>query len=147
MANKALGKEKPVHKQLLFDSDFFVGWVFAADTHHRTVERLLQSVQEQNLHPLTTNWVLLETATVLSHRKNQQLAIDFLDHIERINFPVVTITEALQEKALLLFRSQTRKGTSTTDCGNVAVMRELGIEHIASFDKAYSKQFGVQLFG
>ncbi len=135
----------PNNKHILFDSDFFVGWMLAGDSHHKAVLKSMSAIQENSLLPITTSWVVAETATFLSHRKSQALASEFLQKIEDISFPIVHMTESLQAAAQKIFSSQTKKGTSMTDCGNVAVMQQLDISEIASFDKAYSKQFGLKL--
>jgi predicted nucleic acid-binding protein len=88
--------------------------------------------------------VVAETATVLSHRSGQALARKFLDVIERSKLPIVHITEELQKEALKIFKQQSLKGTSVTDCANVTILRRLKIPKIFSFDKVYPKKFGIE---
>jgi predicted nucleic acid-binding protein len=95
---------------------------------------------------VTTSYVVAETPTVLSHRSGQGLAKAFLDEIiENGNFPVIFIAKDLYEQALDIFKQQIKKGSSVTDCANVAVVRRFNIPTIFSFDKVYPKGFEVEL--
>jgi predicted nucleic acid-binding protein len=135
----------PFH--ILIDSDAFVGRINPDDAHHERANRIFQVLAEKKVRLVTTSFVVAETATVLSHRVGQSLAQAFLEVIQRGNIPVIHIDEALQAAALDLFSEQTKKGTSVTDCANVAVVRRLGITEIFSFDQGYPKRFGVMLAG
>ena len=63
------------------------------------------------------------------------------------DFPVIFIDEDFHQRALDIFREQTKRGISLTDCANVAVMQRFGITSIFSFDKFYAKEFGLTLAG
>jgi predicted nucleic acid-binding protein len=89
--------------------------------------------------------VIGETATVLSHRQGQALAVQFLTVIEHSRVPVIYIDEPLYQQGIALFKEQTQKGTSITDCLNVVVMRQYQIKSILSFDQGYPRQFGLPL--
>lgn len=130
---------------ILIDSDAFVGLVMQTDPHHARAKEIYGEIKAQQRRLSTTSAVVAETATVLSHRAGQTLAKTFLgEFIEAGHFPVVYITEALHHDGLEIFKSQSKKGTSVTDCLNVAVCRQLQITHIFSFDQAYPKRFGLQ---
>lgn len=128
--------------QVLIDSDAFVGWLYEKDGHHAEASRIFTHLEEKRLVPVVTSLVVAEAATVLSHREGQPLARTFLDLIRR--YPVIHITRPLQQQALDLFQAQKARGTSVTDCANVAVMRQFQIPTIFSFDRVYSKAFGLE---
>lgn len=131
--------------QMLIDSDALVGLIHPDDAHFEQANNVFQSLAVQHAKLVTTSLVVAETATVLSHRAGQALARTFLTIIRRGNIPVIHIDEALQEAALALFCNQTKKGTSVTDCANVAVMRQFHIPTIFSFDKVYNRKFDLTL--
>lgn len=131
---------------VLIDSDAFVGWLVERDAHHQKITRILEHLKAKKMPLITTSAVVTETATVLSHRIGQQLAQLFLaEVIEKEDFPVVFISESIYHAALTLFKSQTQRGTSFTDCANVIVANQLGLRSIFSFDQAYPKYFGLKL--
>jgi predicted nucleic acid-binding protein len=134
--------------QVLIDSDAFIGWMIEADTHHQQTVQIFNHLVAEQVKFATTSLVVGEAATVLSHRKGQELARTFLDEvIEKGKFLVIYITEALHQEALNIFKEQTKKGTSVVDCANVAVIRQFCIPRIFSFDKVYPNKFGVKFAG
>jgi predicted nucleic acid-binding protein len=122
MANTALGREQVSSFQVLIDSDAFVGRFYPNDAHHQAATRLFKRLQRKRLYSVTTSQVIDEVATVLSHCQGQDLARLFLRTIEDTKFPTIFVDERLRAEGLNVFVSQTRKGTSVTDCGNVAVI-------------------------
>lgn len=145
MAKTAHGKD-PVSKfDTFFDSDAFVGLYLPEDAHFVTASSLYQRMKAEDQSVVTSSWVVAETATVLSHRAGQAQAIAFLSMIEQSQFPVIHINEELQQEATHLFKAQTQKGTSMTDCSNVVLVRRFAIPAIFSFDKVYRKHFGLPM--
>ena len=132
--------------QVLVDSDAFVGWMVGFDTHHKRAQQIFHRLKQKKSRLVTTSLVVAETVTVLSHRSGQALARAFLDEvIEKGNFPVIFIAKDLYQQAFNIFKQQDKKGTSVTDCANVAVARRFQISTIFSFDKVYAKSFGLKL--
>ncbi|MEZ4621171.1 MAG: hypothetical protein R2867_37500 [Caldilineaceae bacterium] len=111
--------------QVLVDSDAFVGLLLEKDAHHKRCTELFAEIASRQVPLVTTSSVVAETATVLSHRVGQELARVFLeDVIEQGKFPTVFVTGALHQQALEIFKMQEGRGTSMTDCVNVAIMRQ-----------------------
>lgn len=125
--------------QVLIDSDVFVGLLHIPDAHHRRVKKIFAKMEKKNISFVTTSYVVMEVATVLSHKSGQNIARKFLSIIGEI--PVIHISKDLYELGLDIFSGQTRKGSSVVDCTNVAVMKQLGIKQIFSFDKIYVRDF------
>jgi predicted nucleic acid-binding protein len=147
MESTALGDQPRSSKfEVLVDSDAFVGWVYPDDKHFHRASEIFEKFKKQGLSLVTTSFVVSETATVLSYKVGQALAKFFLEEvIKKGSFPVIHITEDLQEKAIETFSQQTQRGTSVVDCANVAVMRKFQIPTIFSFDQIYAKKFGVKM--
>lgn len=124
---------------VLVDSDAFVGWIFAEDVHHPEVKEIFQQITANRLKLVTTNYVIAETATVLSKLAGQQLARSFLEQAAK--FTIIHISKQLHQQALEIFQTLDKKRSSVIDCSNVAVMRQFNIPTIFSFDKVYIKVF------
>ena len=130
-------------RQVLVDSDAFVGWLYEKDASHKAAVGIFESIKRKSLTPVTTSFVVMETATVLSNRRGQSLALAFLDMASV--YPTIHIDEKLQQNSLEFFRKEKRRGTSVVDCSNVVVMRQFNIPTIISFDRFYEKQSGIQM--
>lgn len=129
-------------RQVLVDSDAFVGWLYEQDASHKAAIKIFESIKQKKLMPVTTSFVVMETATVLSNRQGQTLALDFLDMVSV--YPTIHIDEKLQQYSIDFFKKEKKRGTSVVDCSNVIVMRQFNIATIISFDKFYKKQMGLQ---
>jgi predicted nucleic acid-binding protein len=129
---------------IFVDSDAFVGWLYRHDAHHKKSGEIFREIKKQRAGMVTSSWVILETATVLSNRKGQALAREFLKRMRQMRFPIIHMDENLQEKATDFFQRQQKKGTSVIDCGNVVVMNRFKIPTVFSFDKFYSRQTDIK---
>ena len=133
--------------EILVDSDAFVGRFYPNDKHHKTAKGIFSELEEKGSSIATTSMVVAETATVLSHRSGQDLARTFLSTIEKSTLPVIHMDEKLQREAITIFKDQDKRGTSVTDCANVAVIQRFKIQAIFSFDKFYKKRFRLNTVG
>jgi predicted nucleic acid-binding protein len=138
------GKECVSSFDVLIDSDAFIGWIYPDDPHFQDSATHFERLRRAGLLLATTTMVVDEVATVLSHRKGQELAITFLDMLERRQFPIIPIDDALRTETYAIFCQQTRRGTSVTDCANVAVMKQFDIPQIFAFDKVYTAVFNLK---
>src|SRR5438105_4785300 len=68
--------------QVLIDSDAFVGLLLPNDAHFHGVSEQFDRFEQDQTQLATTNWVVAETATVLSHKDSQETAKRFLEMIE-----------------------------------------------------------------
>lgn len=130
--------------QVLVDSDGWIALYLPNDALYEKAAAIYERLERQEKKLVTTSAVIEETVTVLSHRSGQALARQFFSALRRSNIPIIPIDESLRRKALDLFMEQKKRGTSFVDCSNVVVMKYFDIPKIFSFDKAYSKQFGIE---
>lgn len=144
MERKELGAAVKSSRQILVDSDAFVGWMNEKDIHHKKTSVIFKKIKDSRIRMLTNSWVVAETATVLSHRRGQTTARQYLQIIRDTGFPVIQVDEQLQQEATKIFEQQEKKGTSMVDCGNVATIKQNGLDFIFSFDKFYAKRFGIK---
>ncbi len=128
----------------LVDSDVFVALFILKDAHTTTVNQLLTDIEQSQQKLCTTNWVIAETATVLSAKDSHQTAINFLTMIDEGTIPILTITPEIEHETHQIFREQTIKRISMVDCSNVATAQHYDIPKILSFDKFYAR-FGYEI--
>ena len=132
--------------EVLIDSDALIGRFFPDDPHNNKSTQLFEDLEDTKSSVVTTSLVVIEVATVLSHKANQALAKTFVEVMNRGNLPIIHITQELQQSALKVFVEQTQKGSSVVDCVNVVVMKKFRIPQIFSFDKIYAKKFSLDVF-
>lgn len=124
---------------VLIDSDVFVGLFLPDDAHFQRASALFDQFEQDKTKLAATNWVIAETATVLSRHDSQETAKKFLTMIETSTIPVLWMTKQLEKDAWQIFKDQTTKKTSFVDCSNVAVAYHFGISRLCAFDGFYSR--------
>lgn len=122
--------------QIFADSDFFIGLYLITDPHHKNCLLIAKKVKEELI---TSYDVVDETVTKLSYIQSKNIALEFANDLERNKILITYSTPTLFRLALQIFRSQSSKHVSLTDCLNMAIMKEKKIERVLSFDKIYEK--------
>jgi len=124
-------------KPSLLDTTVFIAAAFPREKHHKEGRAIITSVEEGALgKPVITDYILDEVVTFVRKRKGAAASIEMLDaitHSPRLR--LVKVETRHFEAGLQLFR--TYEGLSFTDAVSVAVMRDLDIEVIYSFDSDF----------
>lgn len=101
--------------------------------------------------PLVSNFILLETYTILSQRISKEFSIGFGERIrERHFYAIVWIDQKLEENVWTIFKSIKDKNFSYVDASILAVMKKEKISRLLSFDKGFEelqRQFNFKLVG
>lgn len=67
------------------------------------------------------------------------VALSFIDFIQTSDIKVEYVTLIISEKIFKIFKKQSSKRVSITDCVNITICKELGIKTFFSFDQHYIK--------
>lgn len=128
-------------RKILVDSDAFYALVNPKDPNHLKAIQINTLIkQKTSLHlPIITNLVLYEVCTLLSYRLDQTTALRFLNDIETSGMQVYPVDGKIEKNTFGIFSKQTQEGTSMVDCANMAVMEELRLKVIFSFDQIYKR--------
>jgi len=119
--------------------------MYAAGKPHRNREpsvRLLRRVQSGELVGHTSTEVLQEILYRYSALDRRELAVQVYDLFVEICPTVLDVTLADTDLARDLLRELT--GISARDAVHAAVMRNHGIEHIATFDAGFDEVPGIE---
>lgn len=134
-------------KILLVDADAFVALSDPTDSSHKKAVEYKDKINLQKFSLVTTDPAFGEAVTVLSQNTGLQTAIDFAEEILRGDIEIIEVDAILRRKALDIFKKQTSKNSRFTDCINMAILKERGLDTIFSFDVQYKKnkfrRFGI----
>jgi predicted nucleic acid-binding protein len=127
--------------KIFVDADAFVALAREDDTNHEKAISLLQSLIKRAVVFITSNYVFSESITVISMLKSHEAAVQFIEAMQsqESQYLLKRVDEAIEEKALQIFKEQTSKNTSYVDCTNMAFMRQLQVDAIFSFDVVYRR--------
>ena len=125
--------------KLLVDSDFLFGLFVPDDLHHKRARQIWVDLVKREDEVFVLKLTIQETATVLSHKRDQRTAISFVDKLPELGLRVLGIDVEVEEDGWKIFKAQTKKGISYVDCINLAVIQKFKFDGILSFDKFYPK--------
>ena len=125
--------------EVLFDTSGFFALVDASDaTHSRAVALLTERAGK--MRPVSTEWIVGETCTLLVARQRPHLVARFLDYLDRSAALLVANPDAaLLATAKSLIRRQAERGYSFVDCLSFCLMRERRIREALTTDHHFRK--------
>lgn len=125
-------------KKVFVEADALIALVYKKDANNQKAKKIYTKLKISKCEFYSSNTSLYEAVTVLSQRINHQVVIEFLIIIKQ-TLSIVFIDKKREQKGLEIFARQTSKNVSFFDCLNMAIMKELKIKEIFSFDKHYKK--------
>lgn len=126
-------------REVLFDTSGFFALIDRSDSTHSKASEWVRA-QRGRVKPLTTEWIVGETCTLLVARKRPHLVSRFLDHIEQSDaLLVINPDEMLVASAREFIRRQAQQGYSFVDCLSFCVMRERKMREALTTDEHFQK--------
>jgi predicted nucleic acid-binding protein len=122
-----------VSTQVFVDTSAFLALADTADPGHSRAVELLGHLEG----PLvTSNLVLLETTGLVSDRAGHRKAAEVLDRLRAVaGLKVFHIDPEVERKGWEFFLRESRRGIAPVRAMNFALMRELGIRMVFTFDR------------
>lgn len=129
---------------IFVDTSFWIALVARRDNFHATAQELLRSIGDANL--LTTNHVRGETWTYVNRRYGHQLAVNFLNRLEKgSRITIEFVQPAAEDYALRWLRRHDERAYSFVDATSFAVMRALKIREALAFGGDFAAAGFVEL--
>jgi predicted nucleic acid-binding protein len=119
-------------------------WVALFSTDDKYYEQAItfwEDLPGARLQPITNHYVLNETYSLLRRRQNGlQRAIAFRRVVEQTGLvEVLEVSSEYRQKGWDIFVSYTDKVISFTDCVCFAMMREMNVYQVFSFDADFAR--------
>lgn len=131
----AVSKKRGVPK-VFFDTSFYVALNNPSDSLRPRAKTLLQHLSTFDHNSFSSNFVFLETVTVLSQKIGRNVAINFYENaVSGVN--EIKINENLEERTWRIFKSIQNKDVSYVDCSILATIEEFRIGTLVTFDRHF----------
>jgi len=124
----------------LLDTDFIIASRFPQESTHSRAVPLAKKVFSSSNYVIT-ELVLMEVATVISHKYSQSQAVQAVQTLHKTGQSSLHLDTDDWQKTWSLFLQQKNRGTSVVDCSNVVIAQKLQCQ-VVSFDNFY-QDFGV----
>ncbi len=125
---------------VFIDSSYFKALIDEADDFHKEATHIFSLLNVQKAQLVTTNYIIDETLTLLRVKKNLQAAMHLRDMINA-GSPTITIYRVTSEDDSDAWNWFVKDWSrlSFTDCTSFAIMKRLGLTHVATFDKHFTQ--------
>jgi uncharacterized protein len=126
-------------REVFFDTSGFFALLDSADPQHARAIDWMNS-ERAGFRPVSTEWVIGETCTLLVARKRPHLVSQFLDQLDDSSaLLLINPDDSLVRSAKIFIRRQADQGYSFVDGLSFCVMKERGIREALTTDKHFRK--------
>lgn len=133
-------KDKRENINLLFiDTTFILGLTIKNDQWHEDALKLVPKVEKSKRY--ISNIILTETLNGLVNIMDGK-EIENMYHLLNKNYTVYMVNKPLQEEAIKISKKY-NGSLGYADCTSIAIMKELQIHEIVSFDKHFDNKEGI----
>lgn len=131
---------------IFLDTGFLIAIEVETDQHHNEAMKILKEISSGIYgQAYISDYIFDEAVTLVAARTNDiRRAIKFGDTL-RNSSEFALIEKHIFERAWEIFKTQSISELSFTDCTNVAVMENLGIKYLVTFDGGFNRFKGVKV--
>lgn len=127
---------------IFVDTSAFLAIENKRDTHHKRAVSFRDHCLKNGLQLITSDHILDESYTIVRFKAGHSLAISFGEDLRRSRLlRIEYVTQVILNKAWHIFKSFADHDFSFTDCVSFAIMEQLHIKTVFSFD-AHFKGYG-----
>lgn len=124
--------------EFLYNTDFLYNLFITNQSNHQKVKEIFAKIQNESITMLKL--VKFELATVLSHKENQQIALEIIKKLDEMEINYIELSEEMENEVWKTFGSFAKKNISFVDCANLTIARKYKLK-IASLDQFYPSEF------
>jgi predicted nucleic acid-binding protein len=125
---------------VFIDTSFFKAVIDEKDDFHVAGLEAWETAKNQRVGPVTTNYILDETYTLIRKRRGTGKAKELRDFLagSAAQIKIVRVLAADDAAAWHWFLKDWTN-LSFTDCVSLAVMKRLGLERVLAFDRHFAQ--------
>ena len=124
--------------KVFVDTSAFYASINPDDLHHVAARKILDDLENEGAQLLTTNYVLLECASLIQRRKGFSPTKEFLVRVHE-SVDVLWINERAHRESLTTWEKGRSRGLSLVDCASFSAMRQAGIRRALAFDPHFAQ--------
>src|SRR6266581_3868550 len=106
---------------IFIDSNYFIALYNPGDLLHEKAKEIAKQLQKDNPYTFISNFIFLETVTVLSQRLGKEYALSAGNKLLQ-SHSLIVINARFQNRSWEIFKKTERKNVSFVDCSTLAIM-------------------------
>lgn len=119
--------------RVFVDTSAFYALIVPEDAHHAAALACFEQLSRSQAVLQTSNYVLLECASLMQRRHGFEPARTFLTKTSS-TVDVIWVGSREHQEAVALWTKAGSRKLSLVDCSSVAVMRQHALQHVVAFD-------------
>ena len=124
-----------VSEKVFVDSNYIIALFNPTDSNHKRAKVIAKKLEEQQTKLVLSNFIFLETVTVLSQRRGKEVASDVGALLKQDHtISIIMIDDLLNDAAWYIFQNVPYKNISFVDCSTIALMKTENLQRILTFD-------------
>ncbi len=128
---------------IFIDTSAFLAVLNASDQFHPAAKQSWGQMLTSDSALFSSNYIILETTTLLQHRFGIEAVRLFESDILPI-LEIAWIDEPIHKQGMSALLVANRRNLSLVDCTSFEIMRQLGLDAAFTFDPHFSEQgFGI----
>ena len=126
--------------KILVDTGAWLALEDRSDQFHSQAIKIADSLKQKHIPWITSEYVFLETVTLIRFRVSHQAAILFGEAILQSRLvEVVEIDALLRQRTWQLFKQYNDKKFSFVDCSSFVLMQARNLKQVFSFDHHFDQ--------
>jgi uncharacterized protein len=124
---------------IFIDTAAFLAVLNADDQFHHAASQSWAKILSSDTTIFSSNYVILETTTLLQHR----FGIESLRLFERDILPIIIIVwvdESIHKQGMSALLTANRRNLSLVDCTSFEIIRQIGVDNVFTFDPHFHEQ-------
>lgn len=121
---------------VFIDTSAFYALASETDNEHTAARAIREQLKRDATRLVTTNYVFLETVSLLQRRHGMEVAKRFGDFVGE-EVEIIWMTELQHRASWDYWKQRGMRGLSLVDCSCMTVMRESGIRRVFGFDDQF----------
>ena len=131
---------------IFFDTSFLAAIELENDEKHEIAMNISkQIISGRYGSTYISDYVFDELISFLLGRTKDIQKVVKIGHSVKTSAKILRVSEAAFERAWAIFKNQKDTRLSFTDCTNITIMEENGINDIATFDREFQKIKGINV--
>lgn len=126
---------------IFLDSSVIIAYKIKDDINHTKAVGIIKRIDEYG-RIVVSEYVFAEVVTVLSMKESLKVAVDVGEGLKNAKEVEILKLEKLFEETWEIFREK-GKYLSFVNCSSIAVMKNIGIKKIATFDRDFKDVKGI----
>lgn len=125
-------------RQVFLDTAFAIALSSPTDEFHQRALALSEWLEEEEVHIVTSQAVVLEIGDALARQRYRRQAVQLLLSLEEDpNVEIVPVSDSMYERAFQLFIERPDKEWGLTDCVSFVLMEDRGLSDALTTDEHF----------